>query len=357
MNTGLIKLLMSVFLILGMFVSGNVAQGENVGKPLEKGLTNVSTSLDGAGKWFSAWEFVSRDIYKINNLKTVEFVFFDEKYVYSTSVVSLPKGELIDGPGLFGKKMIWRRDIHNGKITLPNGQIVPVGLMSFAAPLDEKDESAFFVMPLPEFWEKAGVKSEEFGLEKLLTGVFLHEFSHTQQVSNFGRKISEYEKQYNFDVEFSDDIVQDYFGKDALYESVFREEEVEIFYKAAAIKDRRKSVGLIKQAIESLESRQRKYFSGDKEHFREIDDFFLTMEGFGQMTMYLWLIDPKGGNISPELAVKGVRRGKKSWSQDEGFALFLVLNKFSKPKKWSKKMSGDETESIVKLLKEELKKH
>lgn len=325
------------------FIAANFAQS----KTSENKTRQTDSALAETAKWFAAWETVSRDFYKIDRIKPVEFVFFDENYVYSTSEISVPNGELIDGPKLFGKKMIWKRAAQNGEITLPNRQIVPVGLMSFASEL--KNQNAFFVMPLPEFWKKAGVESKELGLENLVTGVFLHEFSHTQQMQNFGRKISEYEQKYKFETELSDDIVQDYFEKDTAYNSAFRE-EVKLFYDAAAEKDKTKSAGSIKESIEKLRSRQNKYFIGDKAHFRKIDDFFLTMEGFGQFTMYLWLTSPKGANLSPEIALKGVRRGGKQWSQEEGLALFLLLNKLVKPENWAKSMFGNQTESVIELI-------
>ena len=65
-----------------------------------------------------------------------------------------------------------------------------------------------------------------------------------------------------------------------------------------------------------------------------------TMEGLGQFTMYAWMIDPKGGRVLPQTALTGVRRGKKSWSQDEGLALFLVLNNLAKAEKWANLMFG-----------------
>lgn len=332
-----------VFLIMTLFVVANFAQS----KTAEKKTRQTDSGLAETAKWFAAWEMVSRDFYKIDRISPVEFVFFDENDVYSTSDISVPDGELIAGPKLFGKQLIWKRAAHNGKITLPNRKSVPVGLMSFASELENKN--AFFVMPLPKFWEKAGVESNELGLENLITGVFLHEFSHTQQIQNFGRKISEYERKYKFETELSDNIIQDYFEKDTNYTSVFRE-EVKLFYDAIAEKDKTKSADLIKESIEKLRSRQNNYFIGDKAHFREIDDFFLTMEGFGQFTMYLWLTSPKGANISPEIALKGVRRGGKQWSQEEGLALFLLLNKLSKPKYWARSMFGNKTESVIELI-------
>ncbi len=82
----------------------------------------------------------------------------------------------------------------------------------------------------------------------------------------------------------------------------------------------------------------------------QIDNFFLTMEGLGQYSMYLWLTHPKGGNIKKEIAIAGVRRNKKSWSQDEGFVLFLILDKLTKPSVWIKNMFGEKTKNVTSLI-------
>jgi hypothetical protein len=275
--------------------------------------------------------------------------------VYSTSAISVPGGEIIEGPPLAGKKLTWKKDAHPGKIILPDKQIVPIGLMSFASPLMGEGNNAFFVMPLPGFWEIAGVTSNEIGLENLVTGVFLHEFSHTQQMQNFGVKMTEYEQDKIFaNVNFSDDIIQDYFGKDTVYTGMFREETA-LFYAASILKRKSKVCSMVKVALLAFNYRQQKYFTGEKGILKPIDNFFLTMEGAGQYTMYAWLIHPQGGNINTKEAITAVRRGKKWWSQDEGLSLFLVLNRLSKTTQWAKFIFGNETVSVIDLINAELR--
>ena len=311
--------------------------------------TFTAPDLQGAEKWFAAWEFVSKEIYNIHTAKSVDFVFFDTAYIYSTSDISIPDGELINGPDFFNQKLAWKKKLHHGEIVLPNGQAVPVGLMSFASPGANNQANVFFIMPLPGFWKKAGVESKELGLENLVTGVFLHEFSHSQQMQNFGKKISEYESMAKYKVDFSDDIVQDYFEKDSLYNVKFRN-EVAVFYDAAAVNDKSNQTELIVKGIKMLKLRQDEYFRDSLMLFKEIDDFFLTMEGLGQYTMYAWLVHPRGGNIAAETALKGVRRGGRSWSQEEGLSLFLLLSKLYEAKQWSAQMFGDETISVIELI-------
>ena len=202
---------------------------------------------------------------------------------------------------------------------------------------------------------KAGVKSDELGLENLVTGVFLHEFAHSQQMRNFGKRITEYEKANRFETDFSDDIVQNLFDKNPAYTEIYLK-ETDTFYDAFAAKNKTTKTELIERGINLLRKRHTDFFAGKYENLKTIDDFFLTMEGLGQYTMYAWLTDQRGANLPPEIALKGTRRSKKWWSQEEVLALFLILEQLSKPKNWAKNMFGDKTESVVDLISRQLNK-
>lgn len=299
-------------------------------------------------QWFSAWTLVYKDIYKINKLQPVEFVFFDEKYIYSTSSVSISDGEAIKGPDLLNLKLHWKKALHHDSLTLPDKTKVAVGIMSFASEIPNTKHHSFFVMPLPGFWEKAGVESKELGLNNLITGVFIHEFSHSQQMLNFGMKISLFEKQVNFGIGISDDIIQNIFSKQDTYMNLYNI-EVNSFYSSIA--DNRFNIEKVLKGLDLMDQRQEKYFKNEYKSLAEMDDLFLTMEGLGQYSMYLWLIDPKGGNIDKNVVIEGVRRNKKWWSQDEGFALFLILEKLKSPKIWAKKMFGSKTVTVSQLIR------
>jgi hypothetical protein len=303
-------------------------------------------------KWFAAWKLVSKDIYKIDKVRPVEFVFFDDKFVYSTSAISIKSGHPVKGNHLMNLKLKWKRELHNDTLILPDQSVVPLNIMSFAAEIPNSTKS-FFVMPLPGFWKQAGVTSKELGLENLVTGVFLHEFSHSQQMQNFGKKMTEYEKQTNFPAAFSDDIVQHLFSKDSSYLKFYKS-EIALFY--SSVNNKALDKESVKKGFLVFKQRQAAYFKGDYEILQSIDDFFLTMEGLGQYTMYVWLVHPRGANISKDIAIEGVRRGGKWWSQDEGFALFLILDKLAGADTWAGKMFGDKTtESVTFLINRKMK--
>ena len=322
------------------------------GKISGQNFSNTA-ELDWLENWFSAWELVSEKILRFSSAKPPEMLFYDEKYVYTTSEISVSNGEKINGPKFLGKELPWKKAAHNDTLILPDGQSVPVQLMSFAGPLKEKPDEAFFVMAAPEFWKKAGVESKEIGLEKLMTGVFLHEFSHTQQVNGFGLKISGFEKNHQFKFEVSDDLIQDYFSKDSSYVRLYNK-EVDLFYTAATSENIQEVKQLAKKGLELLRQRQSNYLLSEKDVLVEMDNIFLTMEGLGQYMIVAWLIHPEGGNLSMDVAVNTARRGKKWWSQDEGLALFLVLSKISQPD-WANDMFSTNPKTVIELLENELK--
>lgn len=300
-------------------------------------------------RWFSGWDLVSRKIFKIKNSTPVEFVFFDDKYVYSTSNITIPNGEKIKDSKFAGKTLSWKKALHNNSITLPDRQTVPIGLMSFAGEIPNESK-AFFVMPLLNFWKKNKVKSDELGLENLITGVFIHEFAHSQQMENFGKRVSKYEKTNSFETELSDNIVQDIFGKNNFYVELFKKEN-DTFFTAFKAREKSAKDSLTRNGLELFKARQKQFFTGNRQVFSELDDLFLTMEGIGQFAMYAWMIHPEGGNIAADKAIADVRRGGKFWSQEEGFILFLLLDSYAKPEKWAKDFFGTKPVNVTDLLR------
>lgn len=338
---------MKFFFVLTLFISSLAACGQSNNNDKKRDLAFYNTVC----KWFSAWNLVSKDIYKIYKVRPVEFVFFDDKYVYSTSNITIKKGSTIKGSNLMNLKFQWKKELHNDSITLPDKSVIPINLMSFTGDMSTESSKSFFVMPLPSFWNKTGVSSKELGLENLITGVFIHEFSHSQQMQNFGKKMTAYEQQSNFGVEFSDDIVQNIFGKDTSYLEYYKKENV-LFY--GSIKNNVLDTKSVNEGFAIMKKRQHVYFKEKYETLKLIDTFFLTMEGLGQYSMFLWLTHPKGGHIKRDIAIEGVRRGGKWWSQDEGFALFLILDNLTPPKNWVQGMFGHKTESVINLINNSL---
>ena len=310
-------------------------------------------NLEWLSRWIGAWEAMAGNVLKLPPAAAPVMLFYDSEYVYTTSEVSAPAGEPFAGPTFFGNTLPWRRKAHTRTLILPDGQKVPVQLMTFAAPAKESGTEAFFVMAAPAFWNEAGIHSEEVGLEKMLTGVFLHEFAHTRQMNGIGRIITEYERSHRFDVPVSDDMIQAYFAGDSSYVQQFKE-EVALFYRAALSPDEAEMKRLATQGMTMLKERQNQYLVGKNKVLGEMDNVFLTMEGMGQYLMATYLQRPEGGAVPKATAIGATRRGRKWWSQEEGLALVLLYERLAPNPDWTI-LFTDQPADIVTLIEDRLK--
>lgn len=312
----------------------------------------LNAEIDWLYDWFEAWKLISKGEFEIGKAKPPEMLFFDDKYVYTNSKTSAPNGQKIKGPTLYEKEIVWYKQSHNDSITIPDGQKVPIQIMTFAAPSEKAEVESFFVMAAPSFWKNAGIDSEEVGLKNMLIGVFLHEFAHTRQMNGIGAKITDYEKKHKFDFVVSDDIIQDYFSDDSLYVQLFRE-QTEAVYKLLNKPTKEIQKAEIAEILQKFALRQQKFLTPKKEILPEMDRIFLTMEGVGQYAMVTWLTHRDGGGFSEQVAIKATRRGKSWWSQEEGLALVLLYKKIAQQPNW-KSMFSQEPIDIITLIEQEL---
>lgn len=218
----------------------------------------------------------------------------------------------------------WRGAAHNGSVALPDGNAVPPQVVSFAAPYDEQ-RRVFFVMSLPSIWTAANVQSE-MGLETLMTAVLIHETTHTRQFAAYTPRIDAIDQRYHIGDDLNDDIVQDTFAENAEYAAAYQAER-DLLYRAVAAPSDAEARVLTRQALAMMQARRARYLTGDNAKLLELEDIFLTMEGIAQWAGYAWLVHPQGANLTPAVALPGMRRGGRQWSQDEGLAIFLVVDR------------------------------
>ena len=289
----------SFFLIVTLIICSNNLFGQTENNKFEQSLNEVKN-------WFKAWDLVYNEVYGLKKIKPVDFVLFDDTYVYTTSKITGKDGIKINGPSLSTMPLIWTKKIHNGKILLPDSTEAEVKVMSFASQLE--NGSPYFVMPLTSYCQKNKVDYHGIGLETLVTCVFLHEFGHTQQLqslNDIGTVMDAYSKVHPDD-NLNDDILQFYYKNDSVYLKDYKI-EADLFRQAALTKDKSECVQLTKTALQILKTRQKKCFENDGRDIAKMDNFFLTLEGIGQYTAFSWLIHPKGANLTMEKALLGIK--------------------------------------------------
>jgi hypothetical protein len=320
-------LFLSIFALVFLASCKENAPKQTKQKTIDAGLTPAAT-------WFQAWELVAHETYHVNAATPVELVLFDEKYVYTTSKVTGEGGEIVEGPKLFDNPFVWLKKAHNGQLVMPDSTKSEVKIMSYTKPLLTKlDTTAFFVTPLPSYWKIKDIGDHGIGYDSLSLIVFLHEFTHAQQ------------------------IIKSHDGMDNIINGYAKSFKIEtdLFYAACAETDKTKQKALALNAISVLEKRQKGILEKDKKDLAEIDNYWLTLEGLGQYSTYAWLIHPKGGNMNPEKALPVLK--SKWWSQEEGFPICYLLAKYGGTETWWNSFFCRNPVSSIALLKAALAKN
>lgn len=283
-----------------------------------------------------AWRFASRDIAGIGRVPDVQAIFFSADCVLrSANALSTTEG------------VTWTASTHGVTIALPDGSEIPVGVTSFAA---GKKGVTYFVMSTPSVWEAARV-GEGPALETLMVAVLLHEASHVAQTGPYGPRLGALIDRYGLPDSFNDDTMQQRFRSNEEFAASVKE-ETRLFLEAAAATDDAEARRLAGEARRLMRERQARWLVGDDAYFVEAEDIWLTFEGAGQWTGYQWLIHPRGGAQPPAEVEARFAKGRW-WSQTEGFAVVMALDRLIGPR-WKRHAYGDGARTVIEMLDEAL---
>ena len=294
--------------------------------------TNDRAWLDRS---MAAWNYTSRNITNIGPVKNLKAVIFDDHC------------ELTSSTAMNGGPSVWQTQLHPGQVKLPTGESIPAGMTSFAS-ADERGN--FFVMSTPSVWRANNVNPGTTGLDLLMTGVLLHEATHVAQAPTYGRRMDDLTERWKLPEDFNDDSIQKRFEGNAEFSAAINR-ETQLLLDAAAAPDRETSIHLAREARAMMRGRQDRWYPAADGYLREAEDIWLTMEGSAQWAAYQWLIDKRGGRLSPQVAGPGFGTRSKWWTQKQGFALFLVLERLTGDR-WKKHAFGDGAKTGLEMLDE-----
>jgi len=240
-----------------------------------------------------------------------------------------------------GQPFALRSIAHSDTIRLPNGELQPATLLSFASRMRNGD--MFFVMSLPSIWRASGRS------DTLATAVFMHEFTHTQSPA-LGSRIDALIRR-GLPESIDDDVIQKRFDSLPAFRLAY-ERERDLLYEAVRAPTRDLAVRAARRALAAIDARRARFLRGPNTLYAEAEDVFLSMEGTGQLAAYLWLTDPQGGAMSADAASPFIRRGGRRWSQDEGLALLLILSRLAPEA--PREMFGPSARTVLPLLRSAL---
>lgn len=283
----------------------------------------------------AAWRYAALEILKVEDPPSPIAIFFDASCVWSTEELYLD-----------GRAPRWNVSPHAGTIHLPSGETMPPVITSFAAP--HGDNGAFFVMSTPSVWRAGGVKSE-IDLGTFMVAVLLHEISHTSQVGTYMSRVTMLEKAGDFGEDLSDDVLQETFGADTGFASSVKR-ETDLLFRAATVADEAQAQSLAREARDSIVARRDSY--RDQRELHELEDLFLTLEGSAQWVATTWLTSADGGAVDLEVALRDFGRRTGYWSQVQGLALFLVIDRFVDD--WESAVYAEGRVTALQLLEQAL---
>ena len=238
----------------------------------------------------------------------------------------------------------WRSSLHRGSIVIGDGTRIKPGVTSFAG---EGGGGQTFVMALPTVWRAGRIPPGSTGIDALTTAVLLHEASHVAQGRLLGAVTTLSDAQ-GWGTDFNDDSIQDRFEKQPAFAAAVRE-ETRLLFAAAASKDRGEARRLAEAAVASIRQRRARWFNGKDQALGRAEDLFLTLEGSGQYLGYRWLTDPGGGGFSHQTAMSGWGQRGRWWSQKQGLALVLAVERLGYPG-WRRELWGRVDRPGVRLL-------
>ena len=280
-----------------------------------------------------AWNYASTHLSGIGHVSKIEAVIFDKRCVLTSRTA------------MNGGANAWAASLHGGKIELPDGNKVPVGVISFAG--SDPKKGNFFVMSTPSVWHAAGKDGKGTTLEKLMTAVMLHEGTHVAQMPTYGAGIGKLSDRYHLPQDFSDDSIQDRFkGNSAFARSI--DAESTLLFAASKAKSRAEASRLVRRALAMMKARQARWYQGKDAYLTEAEALWLTLEGSGQWLAYNWEVDPNGGRVRASDVLPGFVHDRW-WSQREGFAAFMALQRLVGAS-WKKQAFHKGRKTIVEML-------
>ena len=302
-------------------------QSQNAPAPLCSLSVDDQAWLDRS---VAAWRYAAEEITEAGLPDEMLAVFFSADCTLM-SETAMARGDAGD--------VTWSATPHDGIVTLPNGEEMPAVVTSFS---NSNDDQSFFVMSTPSIWREGGVDGGALGLERLMTAAMLHEGMHVSQIPTYGVKITDLIRQFDLPESFNDDSVQEAFESNEAFAASVRDETA-LFLAASYAANDGVARQLAQQAYDKLRARHQRWFTAEYEYMSEAEDLWLTLEGSGQWVGYQWLLDPHGGGASVKEAMPGFGTRSKWWTQNEGLALFLAIDRLGYDWKSSAFTTGDMT--------------
>jgi hypothetical protein len=302
-----------------------------------------------------AWETISVDALRLAREPMPWMVFFDDTCAWHVGfeAARLDSGAVPVSAGLSwnGAPIEVRAVAHRGLVRLPDGSAWPARDNTARASFYRGTEATYFVVATPNAWRREPALAADPSVEEFFLGVATHELTHTRHLPFVLDRLRAVAKRYGLsNLSLDDDVVQNTFAGNNEFRTAV-EAERDVFYEAAGepvVEARR---ALIRKGLAMARARRATHFTGRHEQHKAFEDVFLSLEGAGQWASYMVARRSR----APAEAVAFVRDNKRYWSQEEGLALFLLLD--LEVPDWQRVIFSTDDPGALALLEKALETH
>ncbi|HEX2091377.1 MAG TPA: hypothetical protein VHG28_03205, partial [Longimicrobiaceae bacterium] len=154
---------------------------------------------------------------------------------------------------------------------------------------------------------------------------------------------------YVFPEDINDDIVQTRFDSVPGFRAAY-EAERDLLLRAVLEPDPARRREIARSALAAARERRARYFTGENAFYAELEDLFLNMEGVASWSAFMLARKRAGPGATDAEILARMRGSGRYWSQDEGLALILVIDRLLPG--WQARMFGNEPASVWNLLEE-----
>ncbi len=332
---------------VGLPLSNAVAQGTPEACPI--------TPADHAWlqKGLTSWELAGTEFLRLEPAPLPWIVVFDEVCTWHLASDTLRTAHATPIPAVLhfnDQPVPIRSEVNHGMIRLPTGDSFPAQpriSAGFSADLGRP----YFILALPRVFRRDPGAARDTLLDQRILSVVSHEILHTRQLPDLFRQVQSLGRQGPLPEGIDDNIVERQFGSiEEFRASVDR--EIDLLYSAAFEADPLRARALAGDALKALRERQAKYYTADHQAFGRLEALFLNMEGASEWVRYRLHQRDRERWPTDQSIVRFIRGGDNEWVQDQGLALFLVIDRFVKD--WPSRLLTPEMASPVEVLEQAL---
>lgn len=188
------------------------------------------------------------------------------------------------------------------------------------------DRNAFLISPLPARFRQLAAPDQAHELDEMFLGLAAHELTHTQQLARALQQIKRLRARHPIPESFDDNVIQRACEPNDVYRQLYQEERGHLA-RAVLASDLDSARHAASHAIALSQKRKERFFVGTFAGFADLDDIVLAMEGAAMWVQYRTAREraPAGEEWLRTISVLSARHS--AWSQEEGLALFLLIDR------------------------------